>query len=364
MDNSKIELNVGKEILLNKDTIKKFPKVELHRHLEGTMPLETLYEISKKNKIGLPDNFEDFKKEVQFPSDSKPDFLLFLSKFRNNYYKTYKDIEILTYNAIKSLKEENIFYIELRFSPEHYSIENNFDRKEITKLIINIGNKAAKEEGINIKYLLTFNRNKQNQDEMIELYDKLKDVAPEYVVGIDLAGDELNYPPKLFTKFFNIVFNDNLYKITVHAGEVTDSKQIWDAIFYLYASRIGHGVATIEDKELQIFLKDNRIYLEQCIISNKLTGSWENDKTHPFGELFRKGIPVTLNSDDPIIQNSILTDEYIKVIENFDFTLEDLINLNLNTIEASFLNEKEKSVLKNQYILEVNKFIKNYIKTK
>lgn len=356
---SNVELNLDIELnKLDRNILKEFPKIELHRHLEGTMPVEVLFEISKKNKIGLPENLEDFRKEIQFPSNSKPDFLLFLSKFRNNYYKSLSDIELLTYEAVKSLKDDGIFYIELRFSPEHYSIENNFDRREVTKLIIKTGNTAAKEVGINIKYLLTFNRNKQNQDEMIELYENLKDLCPEDIVGIDLAGDEINFPPKLFTKFFNKVYNDNLYKITVHAGEVTDSQQIWDAIFYLYASRIGHGVATINDKELQIFLKDNRIFLEQCIISNKLTGSWEDDKTHPFGILFRKGVPVTLNSDDPIIQNSILTDEYIKVIENFNFSIRDVIDLNINSIEASFLSEKDKKNLKNQYILQVKSFLK------
>jgi|YNPMSStandDraft_2_1061718.scaffolds.fasta_scaffold00046_3 adenosine deaminase len=355
--------NIDKNILFDKDLIKEFPKIELHRHLEGTMPLDVLFKISLKNKIGLPEDFESFKSEIQFPKDSKPDFLLFLSKFRNNYYKSLEDIEILTYESVKSLKEENIFYIELRFSPEHYSFENNFDRGEVTKLIIKTGNEAAKEIGLNIKYLITFNRNKQTQEEMIELYEKIRNLELEDIVGIDLAGDEINYPPKNFIKFFNKVYNDNLYKITIHAGEVSPSKQIWDAIFYLYASRIGHGVATINDKELQMFLKDNAIYLEQCLISNKLTGSWEDDKTHPFGTLFKNSIPVTLNSDDPVIQNSILTDDYMKVIQNFDFDLNDLIKLNINTIEASFLSNSEKKSLLNEYTSEVNKFLKS-IKSK
>lgn len=346
--------------LLKKDIIKEFPKIELHRHLEGTMSPKILYELSIKNNLGLPKDFDEFKKVIQFPKGSDPDFLLFLSKFKNNWYGSLEDVATVTYESIKELKNDGLFYIELRFSPEHYALQNNFDRKEVTKLIVEYGNKAANEVSIYVKYLITFNRAKQNQDEMINLYNQIKKLGLKDIVGIDLAGDETNFPPKLFTKFFSEIYHDGIYKSTIHAGEVTPSSQIWESIFYLYANRIGHGVSTIKDRELQYFLKDNQIYLEQCITSNYQTGAWTDEKNHPFGKLFKIGVPITLNSDDPVIQGTDLTDDYIKAIKYFNLTLDDLIRLNLQTIKASFLTDKEKKELEKKYLIEVKKFKDKY----
>lgn len=346
--------------LLDKNIIKHFPKVELHRHLEGTMPVKKLFELSLKNNLDLPKDFEEFKKEIQFPKDSDSDFLLFLSKFKNDWYGSLEDVADVTYESVKDLKNDGIFYIELRFSPEHYALQNDFNRSEVTKLIVEYGNKAAKDISINVKYLITFNRAKQNQDEMLELYNQIKKLDLKDIVGIDLAGDETNFPPKLFSRFFSEVYHDGIYKSTIHAGEVSPSSQIWESIFYLYANRIGHGVSTIKDRELQYFLKDNQIYLEQCITSNFQTGAWTDEEHHPFGRLFKMGVPVTLNSDDPIIQGTDLTDDYIKAIKYFNLSLDELIKLNLQSIKAAFLSDKEKKELEVKYLKEVEKFKKKY----
>jgi adenosine deaminase len=349
--------------LNSKEILSKFPKIELHRHLEGTMPIETLFYLSQKNKLNLPDNIEEFSKQIQFPKDDKPDFLLFLSKFKNNWYKSYEDIEKVCLDSIIALEKESIFYIELRFSPEHYSLENNFDRIEVTKLIINSCNKAAKEIGLNIKYLITFNRGKQNQKEMIDLYKKIiKSNIPD-IVGIDLAGDEINFPPKDFSLFFNEVYNDGIYKSTIHAGEVTPPSSIWEAIMLCYASRIGHGVAAIHDINLQKFLKEKQIALEQCITSNRQTGSWPDENTHPCAKLIENGVPVTINTDDPVIQNSDLTDDYLKLINYFSFDFNKLIEINKTAINCSFLSENEKSEILKRYLKKVAEFEKKYLQS-
>ncbi len=357
----KKNLSSPPKLIYTKEIMSHFPKVELHRHLEGTMPLETLFYLSKKNKLNYPDNFEEFSRSIQFPKDEKPDFLLFLSKFKNNWYKSYEDIERVCIDSVKALEKESIFYIELRFSPEHYSLENNFDRIEVTKLIIDSCNKAAKEINLNIKYLITFNRGKQNQKEMIALYKKLIKANIPDIVGIDLAGDEINFPPKDFSKFFNEIFNDGIYKATVHAGEVTPSSSIWDAIMLCYASRIGHGVAAIHDKNLQKYLKEKGIALEQCITSNHQTGSWPDEKTHPCARLIENGVPVTINTDDPIIQNSDLTDDYLKLINYFSFDYNKLVEINQTAINSSFLSEKDKKELLKKYLKKVSEFEKNYL---
>ncbi len=347
--------------LLDKSVLKHFPKIELHRHLEGTFPVKTLHGLALKNKPSIPRDFETFKSEVQFPKDSEPDFLTFLAKFKNDWYRSHDDVALITYDSVKNFSLDSLVYIELRFSPEHFSEFNNFQREDITRLIIDAGNRAAREKGIKIKYLLTFNRNKQTPQEMIQLYDRLTALDLPDIVGIDLAGDEINYPPELFKDFFDHINGEGRFKSTIHAGEVTSPNQIWVAIKQLGASRIGHGTTSIEDRKLQEYLKDKGIALEQCITSNYQTGSWEDEKNHPIGELYRNGVPVTLNSDDPFIQDTDLTDDYLKAVKYFDFDLDDLVTLNLTAIRSAFISAEDKNDLEREYLKKVTQFKKEHI---
>ncbi len=129
---------------------------------------------------------------------------------------------------------------------------------------------------------------------------------------------------------------------------------MWIAIKDLHASRIGHGTSVIHDKKLQKYLIKKNIALEQCITSNSLTGSWRNgEKNHPLGKLYRKGVPVTINSDDPTIQDSDLTDDYIKAIRYFGFDLQDLININITALRCSFIPDSEKKLLEKEYLKQI-----------
>ena len=347
-----------KKLLKDKAVMKRFPKVELHRHLEGSFPVEKLFELAMKNGLDVPKSLQKFKQTVQFPKDSEPDFLTFLAKFKTDWYRSYEDVEFITYHSVKELVADGIFYIELRFSPEHFALQNDFDRREVTRIVLQAGTRAAREEGIEIRYLLTFNRNKQTSAEMLDLYNELKKLDFAEIVGIDLAGDEINFPPDLFLDFFEQIHSDGLYKATIHAGEVTSPTQIWEAIQKLNARRIGHGTQAINDPQLQEYLKDKGIALEQCITSNYQTCSWVDEKNHPMGELYRRGVPVTINSDDPFIQDTDLTDDYIKAVRYFSFGLDDLRRLNQTAIRASFVNEAEKSRLARKYSKRFSRFVK------
>lgn len=340
---------------LSVEILRAFPKVELHRHLEGSFPLDKLYDIARKNGLDGNLSFEDFKQDNQFPKNGEPDFLLFLAKFRNHWYQSLDDIRYLTYHSVLNLKNDGIFYIELRFNPEHFAAQRNFDRLSVIRAIIHSGNRAAREIGIHIKYLITLNRGKHSPQELLSLYEMFKG-AHRDICGFDLAGDETNYPPEMFREVFQKIKEDGLYPCTIHAGEVTPPSQIWEAIERLYASRIGHGTSSILDEELQDVLKRRRILLEQCLTSNYQTGSWRDTATHPFGRLFRNGVPVALGSDDPSIQDADLTDDYSLAVQYFGFTLEDFITMNLRALDAAFLRPGQKRYLKAKYLAAVQDF--------
>lgn len=340
----------------DKRIMRAFPKVELHRHLEGTFALPTLHRIALANKLPYSADFESFKQAVQFPRDSEPNFLEFLSKFKNDWYRSHQDVYDIVHDSVLDFTNDGIFYIELRFSPEHFALHNDFDRLEITRLVVQAANTAAARNGVRIRYLITFNRAKQNQHEMLDLYHAIRDLNLEEIVGIDLAGDETNYPPDQFSDFFRAVKKDGVYGATIHAGEVTPSHQIWDAINMLHAARIGHGTSSIEDTDLQDILKKKKVVLEQCITSNYQTGSWVDEGNHPLGRLYRSGVPVTINSDDPTIQDTDLTDDYMKACSYFDLSLEDLVALNMIAIEGTFLPPQEKQALKTDYRAAIEAF--------
>jgi adenosine deaminase len=333
-----------------------FPKIELHRHLEGTFSMPTLFNIARRNDLDVPETLDEFKQLVQFPKDSDPDFLTFLSKFKNDWYRSLDDVQQIAHDSIRAFEEEGIVYIEVRFSPEHFCEQNDFDRREVTKLIVDAGNHAARQGGFDIKYLITFNRSKQTEAEMLDLYEQILAIDLPEIVGIDLAGDEKNYPPELFQNFFARVTKDGRFSSTIHAGEVTPPAQIWTAIKLLNADRIGHGTSAIEDAELQSYLAEHEVILEQCITSNYQTGSWVDEENHPLGALYQSGVPVTINSDDPFIQDTELTDDYIKAVSYFDFSLEDLVRLNEIAARGAFLTERERKDLLESYGSAVDAF--------
>jgi adenosine deaminase len=245
--------------------------------------------------------------------------------------------------------------VELRFNPESFSIFNNFDREEVTKLVIEAGDRAAAEAGFKIRYLITFNRGQCDEDYFISLYNKIAALGKPEIVGVDLAGDEVNYPVKRFSKLFSVINQDGKYKATIHAGEVTPASEIWEAT-RLHALRIGHGTATVHDPDLQAFLREHKIALEQCITSNYQTGSWPDEKTHPVNTLYRLGVPVTLNSDDPTIQDTDLSEDYAKAERHFAFTLDDFVNLNLTALQCSFVTDSEKQLFQTEYLRAVSGF--------
>ncbi len=129
-------MNVTLKEICNTKTMNLFPKVELHRHLEGCFDVPTLFEVAKKNNIDAPRDYKDFIGSVQFPEDHEPDFKVFLSKFRNDWYRDFDDIKNITYNSVLNFSKESMHFIELRFSPEHFAFVNNFDRIDVAKIII------------------------------------------------------------------------------------------------------------------------------------------------------------------------------------------------------------------------------------
>jgi adenosine deaminase len=164
------------------------------------------------------------------------------------------------------------------------------------------------------------------------------------VVGIDLHGDEINYACAPFAPAFCRGAELGL-GLRCHAGEVTDPQSVIDAIELLGAKRIAHGVRAVENPSLIDRLRRGDITLEMCLTSNVRTGAIPDVRSHPFRRFFDAGIPVTVNSDDPLPFFTNIEREYRLLVDEMGFTIDELRETTLIAARAAFLGEDERRAL-------------------
>jgi len=326
-----------------REILRAMPKVDLHRHLEGSLRLETLAEVACEHGVDLPSyDIEKLRPLVQMVEGDPYDFHRFLEKFKllRRFYSCREAVERVAYEAVADAAEDNVQYLELRFSPASLAMVQDFSLDEVTEWVINAVNQAQRDHQITVRLIVSVLR-----DFGRDVAENVTEVAIAYrdqgVVGLDLAGDEVRYPGKPFAALFRRAKAAGL-GITVHAGEAMGPERVHEAITVLEADRIGHGVRAIENSDvLQLALK-REVALEVCPTSNLQTGVVYSLGVHPLRDLYRLGVHVTLNTDDPSVSNTTLTDEYVVAIQHIGLTMIELKNIIVNGIHAAFLPAREK----------------------
>jgi adenosine deaminase len=168
------------------------------------------------------------------------------------------------------------------------------------------------------------------------------------VIGFGLAGLEIGHPAEKHQEAFDRARSAGLRSVP-HAGELSGPESIWKALRLLGAERIGHGVTCLHDRELVEELRDRQIPLEVCPTSNVCLNVAASFQEHPLPQLLDEGLFVTLNSDDPPLFNTSLTDEYLLSARTFGFSVSDIEKLSLNALEAAFLPESGKKQLQRRF---------------
>lgn len=319
------------------------PKFELHRHLEGSIRVSTLIDICRDHKITLPSY--DLAVMTDFISLKKPSENLagFLQPFRilKLAFVDRESIARITYEAVEDAANDNIRYVELRFSPEFMTFYYKLNIKDVMDGIVEGNDLAQKRYPITSKLIVSISRDlnpatmKMPWPLPVELAGLAVDYSDRGVVGLDLAGVENGYPPELFIESFRIAKNYGL-GITVHAGEDDGPQSVKSAIRCLGAKRIGHGVRIIQDPEVVKLAADNGVVLEVCPTSNVLTHAVSSLEEHPIRQLYDAGVKVTVNTDDPVVCNVTLTDEIALIMNEFGFTLSEIEKMNETTRKAAF----------------------------
>jgi adenosine deaminase len=333
------------------------PKVDLHRHLEGSLRLETLAEIAQEHGIDLPSyNIEQLRPYVQF-TDEEPGFHRFLEKFKllRRFYTTREAVKRVAYEAVVDAATDNVKYLELRFSPSALAHAQSFPLHEVTEWVIEAVDQAQVETGVMARLLCAVVRH-----DSYDLARQVIEVAIAYrnrgIVGVDLTGDEIHYPAAPFASLFKLAA-DNGLGITIHAGEAGNATNVREAVEVLNAQRIGHGIRSIEDSNVVQLLRQRGVTLEVCPTSNLQTGVVDNFGLHPLRDLYVLGVNVTVNTDDPSVSDTSLTDEYMVAMMGLGVNLRDLRMCTRNSIRAAFLPPETRRHLERWILSEFDAWL-------
>lgn len=316
--------------------IKKFPKTEVHLHLEACINKDTLRFLFNKNEIPVDD--KEFEEKFNF-KDLNGFIQLFF--YIQSAIKEEEDFAYMVDSLADYMREDNIVYAEVFVAPTRF-VQNGLDFFEMMEIILERVRDIRKEDGTDIRILIDVSRTFGLDNALTNLEKVLKISHHEEILGIGLGGAELLGPAKDYEKVFRIAREAGLHCVA-HAGEDDGPWSIWDSLKYLQVERIGHGTSAIQDPELVQYLKENRIPIEICLTSNIFTGKYvRKPENHPVRYYFDQGLMLCINTDDPEIFNVKLTDEYYKLYKHLNFTIEEIIELIKKGVYSSFHPKKEK----------------------
>jgi len=327
------------------DLYQSLPKVELHRHLEGSLRLKTMMEVARAHGITVPYSTGRLSSLVQVQNTEPFTYQNFLAKFNTlrMFYRSPEVIYRVTREAVEDAAADRVRYLELRFTPVALSRAERFPLGDVMDWVCDSARKAAQEFDIQVGLIASVNRH-----ESVELAEQVAWLAADRkergLLGLDLAGNEAEFSAEPFLGVFKEAHQAGL-KITVHAGEWGSAANVREALEMLEADRIGHGVRVMEDPDTVKLARERATPFEVCVTSNHQTGVVKSLQDHPLMKMIESGLYVTLGTDDPSISRISLTDEYRCVCEELGMKRKDLHARILAAAQASFLPEKKRAAL-------------------
>jgi len=322
----------------------RLPFIDLHRHLDGSVRLETVIELADEQGIELPARNVESLRPYVVVEGRAASLMDFIGRFQ---YLTaiLHDLDAcrrVAYENVEDAQREGIDYIELRFSPWFMSETHDLAPAGVVEAVADGIKAAERDTGVRAQMIGIMSRTYDTDTCHRELDALL--AHRDHLVAIDLAGDELKFPAGLFSEHFNRARDAGL-DVTVHAGEVDGPESVWAAIRELGATRIGHGIHSLRDPALVEYLAEQRIGLEVSITSNVQIGTVDDYASHPVVEIMKQGLLANLNTDDPAISGIDLRHEYEVAAPRAGLSAAQTRQAQANALEMAFLPEEEKRAL-------------------
>jgi adenosine deaminase len=326
------------------------PLIDLHRHLDGNVRLETILDLGRQHNLPLPAwDLEGLRPHVQVVESpggeaALPSVMAFIAKFEwmMEVLVDYDACRRVAYENVEDVLREGIDYTELRFSPWFMAERHDLDPAGVVEAVVDGVESGARDLGAKVKLIGIISRTYGQDAGWQELGALLR--RREGIVALDLAGDEANWPGERFVEHFGQA-RDAGWQITVHAGESAGPESIWQAIRELGAARIGHAVTAAEDPALMDYMAEHAIGVETALTSNVQTTTVPGYGSHPARDFLERGMLVTLNTDDPGISAIDLRHEYEVAAPAAGLTPAQIRQAQANALEVAFLTAEERQAL-------------------
>jgi adenosine deaminase len=320
--------------------LRRLPKAELHCHLDGSVRPETLLELGREHHVPMPADDVDALREYMTVRDAR-NLEDYLTRFdvTLSVMQTADALDRIAYELAADAAADGVRYIEVRFSPV-LNTRHALSLGEAVEAPLRGLERAEREHGIVGRLIICALRN-LSPGISLELARLAVAYRTRGVVGFDLAGPELGHPASAHAEAFAYARQHEL-ACTCHAGEGAGPDSVRDAVHVCGAQRIGHATHLIEDASLTQYVNDGRIALETCLTSNVQTRAAASYEAHPLRRYFDAGLVVVLNTDNRLMSDTTLTDEYVHAAEHLDFTFDELAKVALNGFESAFLPHEQR----------------------
>lgn len=321
------------------------PKIELHCHLDGGIRPETVLDIAESEGITLPSwDIGEIRNMVTAPLDCQClDDYLKSFEIPISVMQTTEALRRVAFELLEDAAGENVKYIEIRFAPV-FHMEKGLSFEEVVEGVLEGIRDAENKYDIRGEVILSCLRHK-SLESALETVEKGKAFLGRGVVAIDLASSEGEGFVLKFSEAIMLA-REYGYRVTIHAGETGIGQNVLEAVEVMGAERIGHGVYIKDCPEAYKLVKEKQIPLEICPTSNLQTKAVDSLSKHPVYDYLKDGIRVTVNTDNRTVSGTDLTGEFEILEREFGFDFEDYKKVYLTSVEAAFVDEKEKKRLR------------------
>ncbi|OON98573.1 MAG: adenosine deaminase [Epulopiscium sp. Nele67-Bin004] len=322
--------------------IKNFPKVDLHCHLDGSIRPEVIKDIITHDNLNITTDIEILQNNLSVQIDCNS-LVEYLQKFDIPIacIQSEYGLETATYSVIEDAFNETIIYLEIRFAPL-FSVNENLDCDAVVQSVLKGVSRAEADFDIKVSIILCAMRHQPPEDSfvLVDIAHKYKDTG---VGGIDIAGDEANFPLHLFEKLLDYANEKNI-RYTLHAGETGDFSNI-DFAIQKGATRVGHGLAVLKNTESIRLAYNHNLLFELCPTSNFQTKACNPDEDYPIKQFLDNSLNVCINTDNRTVSNTSLTDEYVLLQKYIEVTPEFMRQMALSAIDMAFASDEVKNFL-------------------
>jgi adenosine deaminase len=335
--------------------LRALPKVELHRHLDGSLRLGTILELAEERGMDIGARSESElarKATITRPLKDLETVLRCFDTLQKVLY-SFQALSRVTFENIEDAWRDGVKLLELRFAPAFISQGKNISNDDIIGGVLDGLSRGIVKYPIEVGLIGILPRSLPIEWNIQATHDLIKwrlGGSPHSwrICGFDLADGEEGVESEPFVPLVNKAREAGM-GITIHSGENTAAFHIRRTLDLYKPARIGHGIKAWGDEALIRRLKKEDVLLELCPTSNWLTSSVASLESHPLPHLYRAGVPVSINSDDPNLMEIDLVNEYEVCRRHFGFTESDFRAINENTLAHSFLPEEVKRGVRNTH---------------